>query len=193
MTDPNQPAEPPPSDPVDLQKHPGINRYGVDEQPSPPPTFGPPDAGYQHGIGQAPSSYPGYAPPNQEPGQPTYGAPGTGPGYGPGYPQQGYPQAGYAPGGPSYPYNPYDPQAPFGRNVMGVPFSDKQKVTAGLLQILLGAFGAGRFYLEQPGIAVAQIAVTWLTCGLGGIWPLIDGIMMLTGKVEDQYGRPLRD
>ncbi|CCQ16259.1 putative uncharacterized protein [Rhodococcus sp. AW25M09] len=76
-----------------------------------------------------------------------------------------------------------DPGAPYGRHpVTGEPFSDKQKLTAGLLNILLGAFGAGRFYLNQPGIAVAQIAVTWLTCGIGGIWPLIDGIMMLTGQ-----------
>lgn len=87
-----------------------------------------------------------------------------------------------------------DPMAPYGRHpVTGEPFSDKQKLTAGLLGILLGAFGAGRFYLNQPGMAVAQIAVTWLTCGIGGIWPLIDGIMMLTGSVRDQQGRPLRD
>lgn len=87
-----------------------------------------------------------------------------------------------------------DPTAPYGRHPStGEPFSDKQKLTAGLLGILLGAFGAGRFYLNQPGIAVAQIAVTWLTCGIGGIWPLIDGIMMLTGSVRDQHGRPLRD
>jgi TM2 domain-containing membrane protein YozV len=74
----------------------------------------------------------------------------------------------------------------------GEPYSDKSKTTAGLLGILLGGFGAGRFYLNQPGMAVAQIAVTWLTCGIGGIWPLIDGIMMLTGSVRDQYNRPLR-
>lgn len=112
-------------------------------------------------------------------------------------PQQGYPQG---PGGYAYPQpTPYgmgyppDPSAPYGRNQMGEPFSDKQKLTAGLLEIFLGAFGAGRFYLNQPGIAIAQIAVTWLTCGLGHIWPLIDGIMMLAGNVRDERGRPLRD
>ena len=75
----------------------------------------------------------------------------------------------------------------------GEPYSDKSKLTGGLLGILLGPFGAGRFYLNQPGIAVAQIAVTWLTCGIGGIWPIIDGIMMLTGNIRDEHGRPLRD
>lgn len=106
--------------------------------------------------------------------------------YGGGQPAPYYGAPGY--GGPG------DAEAPYGRHPQtGEPFSDKQKLTAGLLEIFLGGFGAGRFYLNQPGIAVAQIAVTWLTCGLGVIWPLVDGIMMLTGSVRDQYGRPLRD
>ncbi|MFT4126644.1 MAG: NINE protein [Gordonia sp. (in: high G+C Gram-positive bacteria)] len=71
-------------------------------------------------------------------------------------------------------------------------FSDKEKLTAGLLQIFLGGFGVGRFYTGHTGLAIAQIAVTWLTCGFGAIWPLIDGIMMLTGKVTDAQGRPLK-
>jgi TM2 domain-containing membrane protein YozV len=75
----------------------------------------------------------------------------------------------------------------------GRPLSDKSKLTAGLLEIFLGSFGVGRFYLGYTGIGVAQIAATWLTCGIGGIWPLIDGIMMLTGKVPDAEGRILRE
>lgn len=171
---------------------------------APGPVYGAPD--------------PSYGPPNW--GSDPYGASGgddrgsgasDGPPLGAGYPppplpgggtqypgsQYGGPQYG----GPHYPGPQYagapgwvDPSAPYGRHpVTGEPFSDKQKLTAGLLNILLGVFGAGRFYLNQPGIAVAQIAVTWLTCGIGGIWPLIDGIMMLTGSVRDEHGRPLRD
>jgi TM2 domain-containing membrane protein YozV len=84
--------------------------------------------------------------------------------------------------------------APYGIDpVTGMPYSDKQKMTAGLLQIFLGSFGVGRFYLGYTGLAIAQIAVVWLTCGIGAIWPLIDGVMMLTGKVPDAQGRPLRD
>ena len=75
----------------------------------------------------------------------------------------------------------------------GLPYSHRSKVVAGVLQILLGAFGVGRFYTGHTGLAFAQIAVTWLTCGLGGLWPFIDGIMMLTGAVKDAEGRPLRD
>jgi TM2 domain-containing membrane protein YozV len=86
------------------------------------------------------------------------------------------------------------PPAPFGFEPMtGLPYSDKTKVVAGLLQIFLGCFGAGRFYTGHIGIAIAQLLVSWFTCGAGAVWPLIDGIMMLTGKVTDAQGRPLRD
>ena len=70
----------------------------------------------------------------------------------------------------------------------------KSKLVAGLLQIFLGTFGAGRFYLGYTGLAIGQIAATWLTCGMGAIWPLIDGIMILTGSVKtDAKGNPLKD
>jgi TM2 domain-containing membrane protein YozV len=71
--------------------------------------------------------------------------------------------------------------------------SQKSKMVAGLLQIFLGAFGAGRFYTGHTALAIGQIAATWLTCGIGWVWPFIDGIMMLAGKVTDSDGRPLRD
>jgi TM2 domain-containing membrane protein YozV len=71
--------------------------------------------------------------------------------------------------------------------------SDKSKVVAGVLQIVLGAFGAGRFYTGHTSKAIAQIAVTWLTCGFGAIWPLIDGILILVKGDVDAQGRPLRD
>jgi TM2 domain-containing membrane protein YozV len=90
--------------------------------------------------------------------------------------------------------NPYpQPGAPFGVDAYGRPLSDKSKMTAGLLQLFLGSFGVGRFYLGYTGIGIAQIAVSWLTCGIGAIWPLIDAIMMLTDKVPDSVGRTLRE
>jgi TM2 domain-containing membrane protein YozV len=82
-------------------------------------------------------------------------------------------------------------QAPYGIEPMtGLPYSDKSRVAAGLLQIFLGTFGVGRFYTGHIGIAVLQLCFGWLTCG---IWPLIDGILMLTGRVTDARGLPLRD
>ncbi len=133
------------------------------------------------GQGTVPGGAPGYGYQQHGYGQPPYGQPQ----YGDGQPQYGY-------GQPQY--NPYvDPSAPYGRDPMtGEPLSDKEKIVAGLLQIFLGPFGAGRFYTGYNGIAIAQIAVSWLTCGIGAIWPIIDGIMMLTGSVPDANGRKLR-
>ncbi len=82
----------------------------------------------------------------------------------------------------------------------GFPFSDKSKVAAGLLSIFLGYFGAGRFYAGHTGLAVAQlvtnIVLTILTLGfwlaVAWIWPLIDGLVLLTGSPRDAQGRPLR-
>lgn len=71
--------------------------------------------------------------------------------------------------------------------------SDKSKMVAGLLQIFLGGFGIGRFYLGYTQIAILQIVVSVLTCGLGALWPLVDGVMILMGKVPDVEGRTLRD
>ena len=70
----------------------------------------------------------------------------------------------------------------------------KSKLVAGLLQLFLGGFGVGRFYLGYTGIGVAQILVTIFTCGIGGLWPFIDGILILTGSVQtDANGVPLKD
>lgn len=140
-----------------------------------------------------------------DPGNP-YGQ-GVPPGSGGSAPNQGYPAPGY-PGGypnpaappgypPQYGVSPAygaDPYAPFGRDPRtGQPLSDKSKLTAGLLQIFLGGFGIGRFYLGYSTIGALQLVVSLLTCGLGALWPLIDGILIIMGNVPDPYGRPLRD
>lgn len=72
-------------------------------------------------------------------------------------------------------------------------YSDKSKLVAGLLGILLGGFGAGRFYTGHTGMAIAQIAVTWLTLGCGVLWPVIDGVLILVKGGTDAQGRILRD
>jgi TM2 domain-containing membrane protein YozV len=74
----------------------------------------------------------------------------------------------------------------------GQPLSDKSKIVAGILQLVLGGFGAGRFYTGHTGMAVAQLLVTLFTCGLGGIWGLIDGILILVQGGTDAQGRVLR-
>ena len=84
----------------------------------------------------------------------------------------------------------HDPQAPYGREpATGIPYSDRQKVIAGVLQIVL-PFGVGRFYSGQAGVGVAQLLLSFI--GIGVLWAWIDGILMLIGRPVDQYGRPLR-
>lgn len=108
------------------------------------------------------------------------------PGFPPPYQQGAYPPGAY-----------YDPAAPYGRHpITGEPLSDKSKVVAGLLQLigLFGLVGIGRIYLGYTGLGIAQLVVGIVTCGLGAvIWGIIDAVLLLTDKVRDPQGRPLRD
>jgi len=163
-------------------------------QPGDP--FGEPPFGWQpHGYG-APQN-PQIPPPPGYPPRPSYP------------PQPGYPHPQPYPGYPSYPGYPgnaVDPQAPFGRDpATGAPLSDKSAATAGLLQLFLGVFGIGRFYIDSTQIAIAQLFlglfgfVLSLFCLFGLpvllgsiVWAIVDAIMMFTGSVKDNHGRKLR-
>lgn len=69
----------------------------------------------------------------------------------------------------------------------------KSKMAAGLLGIFLGGFGVHNFYLGYTGKAIAQIVLS-LCCGIGAIWGLIEGIMILSGSInKDAKGVPLKD
>ncbi len=98
-------------------------------------------------------------------------------------PQPGY---GYGP--------PLDPAT--GRQLdpmTGQLLSEKSKLVAGLLGIFLGGFGVGRFYTGHVGLGVAQLVVTLVTCGLGSLWGLIDGIIILVNGGTDSEGYKLRE
>ncbi|MGB6163449.1 MAG: DUF1707 domain-containing protein [Pseudonocardiaceae bacterium] len=69
------------------------------------------------------------------------------------------------------------------------PLSDKSKLAAGLLQILL-PFGAGRFYTGHFGMAVAQLCLSLIWVGI--IWSVVDGIQILAQGGIDGQGRQLR-
>lgn len=76
-----------------------------------------------------------------------------------------------------------------------LPAQRKSKVAAGLLGILVGPWGVHRFYLGYVGIGVLQIFVTILTCGIGGLWGFIEGILIISGSTitTDADGTPLQD
>jgi len=67
--------------------------------------------------------------------------------------------------------------------------TDKKILPAFLLCILLGMFGAHRFYVGKIGTAIAQI----LTLGGLGFWVLYDLIMIIIGKFTDIDGNALTD
>lgn len=67
----------------------------------------------------------------------------------------------------------------------------KSKMTAGLLGIFLGGLGIHNFYLGYTGKAIAQICLSFCF-GVGYIWGLIEGIMILCGSINtDANGIPL--
>lgn len=89
----------------------------------------------------------------------------------------------------------------------------KSKLVAGLLGIFLGQFGVHNFYLGYTNKAIIQVCVSVGGYILGtllaalcvgfllylapmgmGIWGLVEGIMILTGKIAvDGKGNPLAD
>jgi TM2 domain-containing membrane protein YozV len=119
-------------------------------------------------YGSSYGSQPPPPPPPPAPGQVPYGAPVAPGAY------------GAAPG------------APYGIHPgTGIPYSDKSKIIAGILQILL-PFGIGRFYIGDNRLGVIQLVVTLVTCGVGSLWPIIDGIIMLVTDSKDARGYVLR-
>ncbi|MFD4182726.1 TM2 domain-containing protein [Rhodococcus sp. NPDC058514] len=143
----------------------------------------------------------------QAPG-PVYGAPGSGPAYPPppGFTQP--PAMQQFAGVPGYGFAGADPGAPFGRDpITGEPLSDKSKVAAGLLQILLpflSICGVGRLYMGSTVLGLVQllgmffaIVMSFLLIGIPFVigfwlWSVIDGIMILVGNVRDGRGLKLR-
>jgi len=70
--------------------------------------------------------------------------------------------------------------------------SKKSRILAGVLQLCIP--GVGRIYLGHIAEGVMQFLLAFLCFGLGWIWSIIDGIMMLVGSVKyDGYGRKLLD
>ncbi len=87
---------------------------------------------------------------------------------------------------PSYNFAP----APMYSPTAFLPVSDRSRVLAGVLNIVLP--GVGRMYLGYVAQGVVQLLTT-VFCGVGYIWALVDGILMLTGHTKiDGYGRVLQ-
>ncbi|HSI72686.1 MAG TPA: GYF domain-containing protein [Fimbriimonas sp.] len=69
--------------------------------------------------------------------------------------------------------------------------SDRSRTAAGILQLVVP--GVGRIYMGYAAIGVLQLVLT-VCGGIGWIWSVIDGIVILGGGVKmDGYGRQMND
>jgi TM2 domain-containing membrane protein YozV len=64
--------------------------------------------------------------------------------------------------------------------------ADSKRIVAGILGILLGGFGVHRFILGDAMGGVLRIVITFVTCGIGSLIGLIEGIIYLT-KSDEQF------
>lgn len=64
---------------------------------------------------------------------------------------------------------------------------ENKKVLAGVLAIVIGSLGVHKFILGYTQEGIIQIVITIVTCGIGGIIPLIEGIIYLTKTDEEFY------
>ncbi len=66
----------------------------------------------------------------------------------------------------------------------------KDRVTAGVLAILLGWFGAHKFYLGDTGLGLLYLCFFWT--GIPGLVGIIEGILYLT-KTDEEFQRTYVD
>lgn len=68
------------------------------------------------------------------------------------------------------------------------PFpQENKKVLAGVLAIVLGGFGVHKFILGYTQEGIIQLIIGVVTCGIGGIIGLVEGIIYLTKTDQEFY------
>ncbi|PZX95446.1 hypothetical protein DOS84_02455 [Flavobacterium aquariorum] len=71
-------------------------------------------------------------------------------------------------------------------NPQPIPQENK-KVLAGVLAIVLGGLGIHKFILGYTQEGIIQLILGVVTCGIGGIIGLVEGIIYLTKTDEEFY------
>lgn len=71
---------------------------------------------------------------------------------------------------------------------------NNRALVALLLALILGIFGAHRFYVGKTGTAVTMLILSFTFFGMAitGIWALIDIIMIICGTFTDAKGQKLK-
>ncbi|MAT61545.1 MAG: hypothetical protein CMH41_07895 [Micrococcales bacterium] len=66
-------------------------------------------------------------------------------------------------------------------------YASDKRIIAGVLGIVLGGLGIHRFYLGDITGGILRILITIVTCGLGAVIGLVEGILYLTKSDEEFY------
>jgi TM2 domain-containing membrane protein YozV len=86
-------------------------------------------------------------------------------------------------------------QAPVMVPTTRVSVASRSKVAAAVLAFVVGWLGVHNFYLGRNGVAIAQLTATVATCGIAApivwVWAMVEGVLVLTGGIRDNLGRPL--
>lgn len=64
---------------------------------------------------------------------------------------------------------------------------ENKKLLAGILAIVIGSLGIHKFILGYTQAGIIQIVISVVTCGIGGIIGIIEGIIYLTKTDEEFY------
>ncbi len=64
---------------------------------------------------------------------------------------------------------------------------ENKKVLVGVLALLFGSLGVHKFILGYTKEGVIQLIASFVTCGLAGVIPFIEGIIYLTKSDEEFY------
>jgi TM2 domain-containing membrane protein YozV len=64
---------------------------------------------------------------------------------------------------------------------------ENKKVLAGVLAIVLGGLGVHKFILGYTQEGIIQLILGVVTCGIGGVIGLVEGIIYLTKSDEEFY------
>lgn len=63
---------------------------------------------------------------------------------------------------------------------------ESKRVLCGVLGILFGGWGVHRFILGDTKGGLLRIGIMFITCGIGGLIGLVEGIIYLT-KSDEQF------
>ena len=73
-------------------------------------------------------------------------------------------------------------------DINNIDIKYKSKNIAGVLAIILGAFGAHNFYLGYIGKGITQLLISMLSCftlsPISIIWGIVEGICIFTGNID---------